>query len=296
MMIKPLTSLRFFFALLVFLSHYTIGENVIFPHGAIGVEFFFILSGFIISYTYKQKITEKQIATRSFLIARFARVYPLHGLMLVLAVLLALRAAIRTDIPFPTGQLFFQIPLLQSFIPVKSYYFSFNAVSWSISDELFFYVMFPFLISFFHNTKKRRLLMYAFGALLLYFTAVFFVPEAYHHAVFYINPFCRIIDFIIGMSLFNVSSFIRSHKDRFIWLWNGNQWFATIIELGVIGLMVFMVILSKKIPPVYTYASYYWIPMSLIILVFAKPADGGGGGGGLSTVFYRGSFWLWPGK
>ncbi|MDR1301864.1 MAG: acyltransferase, partial [Treponema sp.] len=291
-MIKPLTSLRFFFALLVFLSHYTVGENIIFPHGAIGVEFFFILSGFIISYTYKQKITEKQITTRNFLIARFARVYPLHGLMLVLSVLLALRAAIRTDIPFPIGQLFFQIPLLQSFIPIKSYYFSFNAVSWSISDELFFYVMFPLLISFFHTTKKRRLLIYGFGVLLLYFTAVFFIPEAYHHAIFYINPFCRIIDFIIGMSLFNVSSFIRSHKDRFIWLRNGNQWFATLVELGVIGLMVFTVVLSKRIPQVYRYASYYWIPMSLIILVFAKPANGGGGGGGGGTGFLGVCLWL----
>jgi peptidoglycan/LPS O-acetylase OafA/YrhL len=48
--IKPLASLRFLFALCVFLSHYAIGEKPIFYEGYIGVEFFFILSGFIISY------------------------------------------------------------------------------------------------------------------------------------------------------------------------------------------------------------------------------------------------------
>ena len=60
-MIYPLTSLRFFFALIVFLSHYSRKGEAIFAEGDIGVEFFYILSGFIISYTYKNKFADGKI-------------------------------------------------------------------------------------------------------------------------------------------------------------------------------------------------------------------------------------------
>jgi peptidoglycan/LPS O-acetylase OafA/YrhL len=51
--------------------------------------------------------------------------------------------------------------------------------------------------------------------------------------------------------------------------------FATFIEVIVVGLLVAMVYLSKNIPLVYKYASYYWIPMALIVLCFASSSGGG---------------------
>ena len=54
-MISPLTSLRFLFALMVFGAHiYTIDlyfDHLFYKEGFVGVNFFFILSGFIIAYT-----------------------------------------------------------------------------------------------------------------------------------------------------------------------------------------------------------------------------------------------------
>jgi peptidoglycan/LPS O-acetylase OafA/YrhL len=282
-MIKPLTSLRFFFALFVFLSHYTVNEQILFPNGAIGVEFFFILSGFIIAYTYELKLVEERISVRTFLVARIARIYPLHCLTFLLVLLFTLRDTLCHGTPFPLLQMFFNIPLLQSFIPITGYYFSFNAVSWSISDELFFYAMFPLLAKIFRNAQKRILLLWAFIVLLVYFSAIFFVPEQYRHAIFYINPLCRIFDFIIGISLFHLWRYLLSHKIKLhIWVQRDKKFLATFIELGVIALFVAMIILSKNIPQVYKYASYYWIPMSLIILVFTQ---WGGGGVSLNKNF-----------
>ena len=78
-MIKPLTSLRFFFAFFVFLSHISfiksdaayidIFDNV-FDEGFLGVSFFFILSGFILAYNYNDKILERKVSKSKFYIAR----------------------------------------------------------------------------------------------------------------------------------------------------------------------------------------------------------------------------------
>ena len=60
-MINSLTSLRLFFALLVFASHLEIINKSfakhIFLEGYVGVSFFFILSGFIIAYNYSDRVS-----------------------------------------------------------------------------------------------------------------------------------------------------------------------------------------------------------------------------------------------
>lgn len=65
-MLNSLTSLRFFFALAVFLSHLTFVQtdlkwynwlkNKVFFEGYVGVGFFFILSGFVLALNYQKKI------------------------------------------------------------------------------------------------------------------------------------------------------------------------------------------------------------------------------------------------
>ena len=63
-MIAPLTSLRFIFALMVFGAHCYVIDSFFdahfFKEGFVGVSFFFVLSGFIISYNYQRKLQEKQ--------------------------------------------------------------------------------------------------------------------------------------------------------------------------------------------------------------------------------------------
>ena len=88
-MITPLTSLRFIFALMVFGAHCYVIDSFFdahfFKEGFVGVSFFFVLSGFIISYNYQRKLQEKQTSWRTFWVARIARVYPLHWLTLFVA-------------------------------------------------------------------------------------------------------------------------------------------------------------------------------------------------------------------
>ena len=60
-MIRTLQSLRFFFIMLVVLSHY-IGSSFDFG-GECGVSFFFILSGFVLSLAYSGKIADGTFIT-----------------------------------------------------------------------------------------------------------------------------------------------------------------------------------------------------------------------------------------
>ncbi len=86
---KFLTSLRGIAALLVVLYHikhwlhaYPITENLgfLYNKGYLAVDFFFILSGFIIAFNYRNQFLDKFTTQKYgiFIYKRFARVYPLH--------------------------------------------------------------------------------------------------------------------------------------------------------------------------------------------------------------------------
>lgn len=276
-MIKPLTSLRFFFAMMVFSSHLTFiikpEENSalnwinqhIFSEGFIGVSFFFILSGFILSYTYQEKIINRTTSTYDFWIARIARIYPLHILTIMMIVPLIFKEQIATGEIFILKFLL-NITLLQSFIPNSDYYFSLNAPSWSISDEWFFYLVFPALIFFINRNNKLKWILF-FLLLIAIPSAMLFVNQSHQHYLFYINPVFRLADFAIGIFLFNISLKLKTTtlSEKHIY---------TLIELCSIGLFILFFVFHNKIPIVYRYSCYYWLPMSIIIFVFSLQKGG----------------------
>lgn len=268
-MIKPLTSLRFFFALMVFFSHLSFLQHskykvlthffdFVFSEGHIGVSFFFILSGFILAYNYQDRILKNKKSKRKFYQARIARILPLHILTFILA------------LPF-TYNLFFEhqflwisqaitnLTLTQSYIPFEPIYYSFNAPSWSISDEMFFYFAFPFLIFLAYRFKT-----YKYFLLLIIITTIPFltlvIPEKYDYWTFYINPFVRIIDFILGIFVFNIYQVVLRKENTI----NYN-----FIEISAILLFVIFFIGHYWIAIVWRYSFYYWIPMSYLIFCFS---------------------------
>lgn len=149
--LKALTSLRFVAAFMIVLHHapslFTWAWPKIFPGTTVhGVSFFFVLSGFILTHVYSSKPIPSY---GSFMRARFARLWPVHVVALVLLVISVTPDSITFDGPGIFSKwvvLGFNLTLLQSAFPFVSYTFSWNAVSWSISTEMFFYLAFPLLI------------------------------------------------------------------------------------------------------------------------------------------------------
>lgn len=142
-MIRSLTGLRFIFAQMIFMHHFLMGERVIFTEGGVlAVYFFFILRGFVLAYSYQERLVTGQIISHSFYIGRLSKLYPLHILCFVVAALLIIKTLSWKQILIAPVNL----ALLQSWIPVKDVYFSFNAVSWFSSDILFFYLVVLWLV------------------------------------------------------------------------------------------------------------------------------------------------------
>lgn len=261
-MIKPLTSLRFVFALMVFAAHcYVIDSHFshfLYKEGFVGVSFFFVLSGFIIAYNYQRKFEDKDVSRRKFWVARFARVYPLHLATLLLSLLTGgylLAMNWDTVLRF-CSQLF----LLHPFVPKIEYFFSFNSPSWSLGCEQLFYVLFPFLALRFRNARGLFRVLIVVGILVA--LGMYFTPEEQRRAYWYVNPLTRLPDFLVGMLLFNL-------YDKRAKNWSLNR--ATWLEAGAIVLFLAFYYFGSAglLPKVYRYSVYYWLPVSLVIYVFA---------------------------
>lgn len=142
--LDSLTGLRFIAAALIFVHHATrlftgpakisTLRTYLFEPMAIGVSFFFVLSGFVLAYSAKPGQRYGRFEWN-----RFSRIYPNYLLGLVLSYFVI-------SIQRPIWVWVVNALMLQSWFPRQDVYFSGNPVSWSLSDEAFFYAMFPLLI------------------------------------------------------------------------------------------------------------------------------------------------------
>ncbi|HEY1071987.1 acyltransferase [Brevundimonas sp.] len=148
--LRPLTALRFMAALWVVL--YTFWPNLdvgflpnLAAKGYLGVELFFVLSGFILSHVYLHAYAEKRFSYRGFLWARIARVYPLHVFTLLGVMALGL-AAVFVGMSIDGSVLSWKT-LPAHLLMIHAWGFAgeagWNHPSWSISAEWFAYLAFP---------------------------------------------------------------------------------------------------------------------------------------------------------
>ena len=140
-----LTGLRAIAALAVFAHHFMgiMDCRVIKgPIGGIAVSFFFVLSGFILVYVYKDRLNKTAIP--KFYFTRFARIWPLHAVCLLWIASMASGYLPATEWPWLRGMSHWS--LLQAWYPANNWVCCYNGVAWSISAEAFFYLMFPLLL------------------------------------------------------------------------------------------------------------------------------------------------------
>ena len=216
-----LTSLRLFAALMVVFLHLR-GLKVITDGpawflkiasvGHVGVSFFFVLSGFVLVYTYAGHDLNRRVFWR----ARFARIYPAYAFALVFSAPFFL-LALNTFPFFAWASQHFTlacllvIGLLQAWVPLAA--LSWSMVLWSLSVEAFFYLVFPLALEPLSRRSPRVLLLIAAGcwaiSLLVCSLYVWLKPDgdiaiANDYGtwlnVVKFNPLVRLPEFLVGMT------------------------------------------------------------------------------------------------
>lgn len=210
MRLNSLTGLRFIAALIVVLYHISaflipeISRFIVL--GYTGVAFFFVLSGFVLAWSYRPTTGKRVFYWR-----RLVRIWPLHALttLLAAAYLSVNDGAVSFD----------RLPAVLLLVHAwnQEWANAFNGVSWSLSAEAFFYLCFPLLAAWLSRFNVRAVLGAAaaiFGAAAVAYSLLFtFSKAAPWGDLLYILPAFRMVDFAIGVCL--AFAFRRGWRPKF---------------------------------------------------------------------------------
>jgi peptidoglycan/LPS O-acetylase OafA/YrhL len=207
--LHALTGIRFFAAVWVLAFHFGAAFTerahmphlitVFLEHGELGVALFFMLSGFILYYTYQDNLQTPHDVYKFFL-ARFARLYPVYLLAIVIGIPLH-----HARLPNHYEWLIF--PMLQAWVPPASDIgYSWIIQAWTLSVEAFFYLCFPLLLLAFRRSWSQTSL-WILAAVFFALNVVLRTPS-YHPLVpatwlttYIILPVLCLPEFALGMTL-----------------------------------------------------------------------------------------------
>lgn len=227
-------------------------DSLLFTRMYLMVDFFFILSGFIMAHVYGRWFTDSVSGSefRRFTVARFARVYPLHFVTLVYCVGLRLWFVAAGGVDGSPMEAISNnwtaIPshlLLLHSMNVNEW-FTWNNASWSISTEWWMYMLFPFLVKPFMVLKSvgRALIVLACfaGYLFIMFVIVPIVTVPASIPFVAVNPadlsinvsyqygFLRcLFGFVLGMMVYQY--YVEGTAKRLF----GNGYVLVLLTLGL---------------------------------------------------------------
>lgn len=238
-----LTGLRFFAAFFILFAHAcdwiaqfqnsNVREYFSFV-AMYGMPLFFVLSGFVIHYNYRDLFVKAGLARAicEFAAARFARLYPLYFCCLVLA--LGADEFVQNNYSAPktaASILTYYLTLTQSWwyliFDGKSIIFQLFSVSWSISTEMYFYLLYATLIFLILAVFRlgRTILMGVVYAIVVFAVLWFlrynigillnlaqrYLPDyigmgenastfehSFYRWLFYFSPYVRVLEFFMG--------------------------------------------------------------------------------------------------
>ncbi|MEU0737909.1 acyltransferase [Streptomyces sp. NPDC006134] len=225
--LPSLTGLRFFAALLVFLFHTSLSNSPIPPNdpinpfadagiahayekaflntGYIGVSFFFVLSGFVLTWSARPGQS-----ARAFWRRRMTKIFPNHVVVFTASLVLFAGATITS-----VGQWLPNLLLVHTFFPQPEINLSMNPPSWSLGSELLFYLLFPLLIVPVRRLREGALWGWAAvmvaGTVVVQLVSTYLVPDTPKSAITpisdkqfwfgYLFPPGRLFEFVLGILL-----------------------------------------------------------------------------------------------
>lgn len=205
--IDALTGLRWYAAFFVFTYHMLVFAplpgmvSAFLGEGFFGVTFFFVLSGFVLTWTASPKVSQSTFYWR-----RFARIWPSHFVALLLAIPVFYSfdpdPAQTWVKPVNIGILALSVVLLQGWSLNPTILFSGNPAAWTLTSEAFFYAVHPYLARLLRRFRVKGSILFiviiviiAFG----YRTLASSAPGTWYASIPY--PIVRLTEFALGMGI-----------------------------------------------------------------------------------------------
>lgn len=217
------------------------------------MSFFFTLSGFVMSYTSLTVDNCSNFSLRNFIAGRTGRLYPVHllGLLMYLPFFLMAVRAHHVSTPYAWGIVASTLTMTQSWNPDMTA--AWNPPAWSLSCELLFYVLFPFLLPKLDGWPRGRLVAAFVGLWLISLVAPIayllldpdgigfgdWLSDATWFNVVKHNPLVRLPEILGGMMLARLFVYRRmaersGEKQPF-----SGAWLSVPCALALIAIMVF---------------------------------------------------------
>ena len=281
--IDSLQALRASAFLGIFLSHCKVISL-----GVWGVSVFFVLSGFLMTYSYYDRdLSLSPVSSLKFAIGKTGKLYSLHLITMLANLILPVLfsgAALLGEVRNHAGKMLLNALLVQAWIPSSEYYFSMNGVAWFLSSILFLYFLFPYLLRLVRRISSIpkailwMILVYLIQIVIARIARTAAVPKAvsdnFNKWLTYICPAFRFGDFCIGGLLGFI--FIRTRAKE------GDRpepmkkciAYNTLFEVGAVALFVVsQMVYSKTIIINGIWLNYYsclFLPSSLLLVwIFA---------------------------
>lgn len=252
--LPALTGLRFCAAVLVVTNHFACGLPLPAPihaattSGFVGVNWFFLLSGFVLAYVYLDECGELRGSAATFYVARFARIYPVYAL----GMLIAIPPAIWWHNPHATlaATAVAGLTLTQAWLPWSAV--SWNPPGWSLSVEAVFYALFPILgVAIARVAVTRRVIWGLALWLMMLIPPAFYLAaqpdgvtdgwlnnSAYWMLHLQMNPILHLPEFAAGIALGRLYTARR-----------GVEWFSSdLVCSGLMALSVASLVTDHVLP------------------------------------------------
>ncbi len=203
--IKEIQSLRGISIFLVFLFHL---NQDYFDYGYLGVDVFFVISGFVITKMIYENLLKKKFNLGVFYASRFLRLFPSLFFMVVIVcflILLTFQIHANPDQLINTG--LFSLSGLSNFYLIaigNDYFNSFDENifehMWSLSIEFQFYIFFPFFILALFKIFRDKKICYIYT--LSFAITIFIVSNIFFESNHFYNTGSRIGEILIGCLTF----------------------------------------------------------------------------------------------
>ena len=291
--IPILDAMRFVAALTVMLVHYELimGHFVLYGAAATSaLSWFFVLSGFILSYTYPT--LQGSAPYKRYYLHRIIRIFPVYWLAVIVSSLFVSITylnfgeafftevnrpfVLRYDLPEPLDVSFWamatfrHLTFTQSLSNIETLNLVFNGPLWSLVLEMYFYLCFPLLLILLRKINTKVRVAFAFvGFYLLQFLLIQInLPDAEQYSLLnlnipvYTNPLIRGIEFIFGMLVYKAFVLYPYRTNAAD---TKTRWVAATI--AVVCYISSVSVAHNYVP--YQYSMYFATVPSVCFLVFA---------------------------